>query len=162
MKIKILRGFFYIVAAVGYIFGLQYMEASVSMIIRAAGGLVENDRGEVLFIYRRNKWDLPKGKIEDGELPDECALREVKEETGIRELELGSFLLITCHRYEEQGAEILKETHWYKMKAAGDQPMVPQLEEDITALKWVGKKQLDEMKQNTYPNILEVLIAGGH
>jgi hypothetical protein len=58
--------------------------------------------------------------------------------------------------------EILKETHWYKMKAAGDQPMVPQLEEDITALKWVGKKQLDEMKQNTYPNILEVLIAGGH
>ncbi len=138
------------------------MESSVTKIIQAAGGLVENDRGEVLFMLRRNKWDLPKGKTEPGEMADECALREVKEETGIGELELGSFLLITQHRYEEQGMEILKETHWYRMKAAGDQPLVPQLEEEITVLRWVGEKQLGEMKQNTYPNILDVLKAGGY
>ncbi len=138
------------------------MEASVTRIIQAAGGLVENDRGELLFMLRRNKWDLPKGKTEPGELPHECALREVKEETGIQELKLGSFLLVTAHRYEEQGVEILKETHWYRMKAAGDQPLVPQLEEDITVLRWVGEMQLEEMKQNTYSNILDVLKAGGH
>jgi 8-oxo-dGTP pyrophosphatase MutT (NUDIX family) len=137
-------------------------EEPASRIIRAAGGLVQNERGEVLFIYRRNKWDLPKGKIDAGESPEECAVREVQEETGMREVILKDFLLITHHTYEESGKNILKETHWFRMLASGEQELIPQAEEDITGLKWVRQDGFAEMIQNTYPNILEVLKKAGY
>jgi 8-oxo-dGTP pyrophosphatase MutT (NUDIX family) len=133
-----------------------------SRIIRAAGGLVQNERGAILFMFRRNKWDLPKGKIDAGESPEECAVREVQEETGIGEVALKDFLLITHHTYEENGTSILKETHWFRMFATGDQELIPQIEEDITELKWVDAGGLAEMLGNTYPNILEVLKKAGY
>jgi 8-oxo-dGTP pyrophosphatase MutT (NUDIX family) len=131
------------------------------ILVQAAGGLVQNERGEVLFMFRRGKWDLPKGKLDPGETLESCALREVTEETGVGQLELIKFLLITEHEYEERGLAILKETHWYLMKTNGDQPLVPQAEEDISELRWIGPSDFKIVQRNTYPSIIEVLKAGG-
>ncbi|HEY4154471.1 MAG TPA: NUDIX hydrolase [Puia sp.] len=138
------------------------MKEPASRIIRAAGGLIANEQGNILFIFRRNKWDLPKGKMDGGETPEECALREVEEETGIHEIELGEFLLITHHTYAENGLGILKETHWFRMKASGAARLIPQLEEQITEIRWIAPGEFDLVKQNTFPNILEVLHAAGY
>ena len=130
--------------------------------ILAGGGLVENERGEILFMYRREKWDLPKGKLDPGETIEACALREVQEETGLREVTLGDLLIITRHEYEEKGMEILKETHWFRMKADSGSPLVPQAEEQITDLRWVDLKNFDTVTGNTYANIRELLTFAGY
>ncbi|HCL83820.1 MAG TPA: hypothetical protein DIC22_07590 [Chitinophagaceae bacterium] len=131
------------------------------ILIRAGGGLVVNEKGEVLFMFRRGKWDLPKGKLDPGETLEACALREVTEETGVQKPELIKFLLITEHEYEERGLAIRKKTYWYLMKTNSHQPLVPQFEEDITELKWIGPDDYKIVQQNTYPGIIEVLKAGG-
>jgi len=113
-------------------------------------------------MFRRGKWDLPKGKLDPGESLESCAQREVKEETGISNLELLRFLLITQHEYEERGQVILKETHWWLMKANSNQKLIPQTEEDITELKWIGPSDFEIIYQNTYPGILDVMKAGGY
>jgi 8-oxo-dGTP pyrophosphatase MutT (NUDIX family) len=132
------------------------------ILIKAAGGLVINNNGEILFMFRRGKWDLPKGKLDPGESLESCAKREVIEETGVSQLELVRFLLITEHEYEDRGDLILKETHWWLMKTNGNQPLIPQREEDITELKWIEPPDLKMVQQNTYPGILDVLRAGGY
>jgi 8-oxo-dGTP pyrophosphatase MutT (NUDIX family) len=145
---------------VGFIFNGK-MDKENRMVIQAGGGLVENEKGEFLFMFRRGKWDLPKGKLDPGESLESCAIREVEEETGIRAIELKKFLLITEHAYTERGVALLKETHWWLMKTNGNQPLVPQTEEDITELRWIGRRDLKMVLQNTYPGIIEVLKAGG-
>jgi 8-oxo-dGTP pyrophosphatase MutT (NUDIX family) len=125
--------------------------------IEAAGGLVENEKGEWLFIFRREKWDLPKGKLDDGESIDACAIREVEEETGLHHVKIVGDLGKTWHAYHEHGKFCLKQSAWYKMKVTGNQNLVPQTEEDITSIKWLAPGQLDEVMQNTYPSIKEVL-----
>jgi 8-oxo-dGTP pyrophosphatase MutT (NUDIX family) len=137
------------------------MDKTEGIFIKAAGGLVVNEKDEVLFMFRRGKWDLPKGKLDPGETLEECALREVMEETGVVELILKKFLLVTRHDYEERGKWISKESHWYLMKTTSDQPLIPQTEEDITELKWVGVTELKTIIRNTYPSIVEVLTEGG-
>jgi len=112
-------------------------------------------------MFRRGKWDLPKGKLDPGESLESCAQREVKEETGISHLELVRFLIVTKHEYEEDGQIISKETHWWLMKSNGNQILIPQTEEDITELKWIGPSDFKIVQQNTYPSILDVLRAGG-
>ncbi len=131
-------------------------------LIKAGGGLVENEKNEVLFIFRRGKWDLPKGKLDRGETLEQCAIREVKEETGIKELKPIRFLLTTVHEYEERGVEILKESHWWLMKTEGNQPLKPQIEEGITEIKWIRPPDFKIVLQNTYPLILDVLRAAGY
>jgi ADP-ribose pyrophosphatase YjhB (NUDIX family) len=138
------------------------MENVNRILIQAAGGLVLNEKGEVLFMFRRGKWDLPKGKVDAGETLEDCALREVEEETGVGQLKLGKFLLITEHDYEERGKSIRKISHWYLMNANSHQPLIPQTAEDITELKWMGPVDFKMVAQNTYPAILEVLRAGGY
>ena len=132
------------------------------ILIKAGGGLVINKNDGILFMFRRGKWDLPKGKLDPGESLESCAKREVIEETGVSQLELVRFLLITEHEYEERGDLILKETHWWLMKTNGNQPLIPQREEDITELKWIEPPDLKMVQQNTYPGILDVLRAGGY
>ena len=94
-------------------------------IVQAAGGLVVNERKEILMIFRRGKWDLPKGKLDKGETLADCAVREVEEETGLQKIKLISPLIITYHTYHEGTKFILKESHWYNMKVSGEQKLIP-------------------------------------
>lgn len=126
-------------------------------LVTAAGGLVENDKGEYLLIYRRGKWDLPKGKLDPGETIEQCAVREVEEETGLQQPELGKLLTITYHTYNEFGKHILKDSHWYKMNVKGPQNTTPQTEEDILEIKWVKKKEIGKYMNDTFPSIKDVL-----
>jgi len=128
-------------------------------LIKAAGGLVKNGAGEILLILRRGKWDLPKGKLDKGETLEACALREVSEETGLKNLELGQLIQITFHTYSLFGKHILKETHWYAMTAKGKESLVPQTEEDITEIRWVKKTELKKYLSNTFETIAEILSA---
>jgi 8-oxo-dGTP pyrophosphatase MutT (NUDIX family) len=137
------------------------MKDENKIFIQAGGGLVENERREVLFIFRRGKWDLPKGKLDEGESLEQCAIREVEEETGVGQLQLIRFLLITEHEYVERGMKILKETHWWLMKTVGSQTLIPQTEEDITGIKWIGSANFNLVLQNTYPAIVDVLKSAG-
>lgn len=125
----------------------------------AAGGLVYNDKNELLMIFRRGKWDLPKGKLDEGETIEACAVREVQEETGLQEVEIKSFAGITYHEYFEPriNDDVLKEAHWYIMYAPGIQPLVPQTEEDIEVIEWVDKKNIPLKLENSYANIAEIL-----
>jgi 8-oxo-dGTP pyrophosphatase MutT (NUDIX family) len=125
--------------------------------IIAAGGIVQNEEGKILFQYRRGKWDLPKGKLEEGETIEECAVREVEEETGLKNIQLGELIGTTNHSYVERGKEIDKETHWFAMKIEGEQNLVPQLEEDILELKWVSEHELSPYLADTFPNITQIV-----
>ncbi|MBL7748669.1 MAG: NUDIX domain-containing protein [Chitinophagaceae bacterium] len=126
-------------------------------LVLAGGGLVENEKKEVLLIHRRGKWDLPKGKLDKGETLEKCALREVEEETGLTGVQLLAPLLITYHTYHEGTKFILKESHWYTMQVKGQQTLVPQLEEQIHAIEWVPKKKLGPYMQDCFPSVTDVL-----
>jgi 8-oxo-dGTP pyrophosphatase MutT (NUDIX family) len=125
--------------------------------IIAAGGIVENEERKILFQFRRGKWDLPKGKLDEGETIEECAVREVEEETGLRNISLGELIGITHHSYAEKGKDIDKETHWYAMKVEGEQKLIPQIAEDIHELKWISEHELSPYLSNTFPNIIEIV-----
>ena len=127
--------------------------------IIAAGGLVFNEKNELLMIFRRGKWDLPKGKLDEAETIEDCAIREVKEETGLENVTLGNFAGITFHEYFEPriNDDVLKESHWYKMHAAGNQPLIPQTEEDIEIIEWVDTKHIPLKLENSYANIVEII-----
>jgi 8-oxo-dGTP pyrophosphatase MutT (NUDIX family) len=116
-----------------------------------------NNNNDVLLIYRRGKWDLPKGKLDKGETIEDCAMREVMEETGLKNVVLESALLVTYHTYHEGTKFILKESHWYAMKVNGEQKLVPQTEEDIVEIKWVKPGDLKNYYHNTFPSVIDVL-----
>lgn len=124
--------------------------------IEAAGGLINNDNGEFLFIYRHNKWDLPKGKLEKNELPEKAAVRECQEECGLKNITLNNFLLNTYHIYQLKKDWVLKKTYWYSM-LCNETNLVPQLEESITEVGWKNKTEIPAMLSNTYHNIVDVL-----
>jgi ADP-ribose pyrophosphatase YjhB (NUDIX family) len=127
--------------------------------IHAAGGLVVNKEQQILFMMRRGKWDLPKGKMEEGETPETAALREIEEETGLMDLLLVHPLIQTYHLYEEKNQWMLKTSHWYLVLARKTDSMKPQAEEDITALHWFDRDQLYLAEQNTFANIRLVMQA---
>ena len=129
----------------------------MSVKIIAGGGIVANEENKILFQFRRGKWDLPKGKLEDGEKIEDCALREVEEETGLQNIHLGKLVGVTTHYYNENGRDIEKETHWFTMTISGEQQLVPQLEEDITELRWVAQDEMTDYLSNTFPNIEEII-----
>lgn len=124
--------------------------------INAGGGLVMNDRGEYLLIFRNGIWDLPKGKQEPNEDIRETALREVEEECGMTRLEIRELICVTHHCYHQHGNFILKHTYWYKMIHTGYCTPKPQLEENIQKCIWVKKEDLPRYLSDTYPSILEV------
>lgn len=131
------------------------IQKKMSDTIEAAGGIVLNEQKEMLAIFRHKRWDLPKGKIEKDEKRKEAALREVKEECGIFELEVGEKAGQTYHSYNEEGRRILKITHWFYMKAAKDQPIKPQAEEGITEIRWVEPSFFNDVNIPSYNSIRE-------
>lgn len=128
--------------------------------IKAGGGIVKNKNNEYLFIYRRKKWDLPKGKCDEGEEISACALREVKEETGLQDLILLEKFMITYHCYIEDQL-YLKETYWYLM-STGDQYLHPQKEEGITKAIWVHPNNIQFQLEKTYESIKDIFKELGH
>ena len=122
-------------------------------VIVAGGGLVLNNHNDVLFIYRGNKWDLPKGRIEEGEEIEETAIREVEEECGIENLTIKRKLLVTYHLFAQQNQYRLKETHWYLMHSDYEGILTPQLEEGITDVAFKNGKEIKKALKNTYENI---------
>jgi len=130
-------------------------------LIEAAGGLVTNEKDEYLFIYRNDKWDLPKGKIEKDETVKDAAVREVEEECGIKINSLGKKLCKTYHVYLSRGEVVLKKTHWFKMDCKGFFKLKPQLEEGITDVRWFEAHHVEPIIANTFPSIMDVLVKEG-
>lgn len=128
---------------------------SLFRIIEAAGGIVNNPEGDILFIKRLGKWDLPKGKMEKGESREESAVREIEEETGLKDVELVKPINTTYHIYvERNGEKILKCTHWFDMNFNGEDTSKPQIEEGITEVAWKNTAQIEnEVFPSTFQNI---------
>lgn len=122
----------------------------------AAGGLVVNDNDEILMIFRRNRWDFPKGKVEKGEPISVTAQREVKEETGVNATIIDDIPLSTFHLYQFGTNIILKETFWFRMIIAENSELIPQREEDITQVAWVPRSQVCSYLQNSYSSLREL------
>ncbi len=129
-------------------------------VLEAAGGVVQNPSGELLVFYRRGSWDMPKGKIDPGETPEQAALREVEEETGLRHLTLGAFVMHTYHTYEQKGKQYLKKTWWYRMTTAQNDT-IPQTEEDIEEIRWVNPSEWLETEKAVYGSIRDVIEMAG-
>jgi 8-oxo-dGTP pyrophosphatase MutT (NUDIX family) len=129
----------------------------ICKIIAAAGGIVESNTGKILAIHRRGSWDLPKGKIENGETIEAAAIREVEEETGITVLELKKKITTTYHTYRtKSGKLVLKPSHWYHMLAAEGE-LTPQVEEDIEQAVWIDREVLLNKNEPIYTTIVEVI-----
>ncbi|MCO6462123.1 MAG: NUDIX domain-containing protein [Saprospiraceae bacterium] len=136
---------------------LKALKSEIKEII-AGGGIVFNEFNEVLFIYRRGYWDLPKGKHEKNESIEQTSIREVEEETGISGLQLGRYLGDTYHLFKTQrnGNYFLKKTYWYKMTTHKQQIKV-QKEEDIDDAVWLPIPTFLKECKPTFNNILDIL-----
>lgn len=119
----------------------------------AGGGKVYNSINEVLFIYRNNKWDLPKGKTEHNESIEETAIREVEEETGVNGLKITKPLPTTYHIFKRNGKHKIKVTYWFEMTTNFDGKLYPQEKEGITKVKWLDDKSSQKALENSYANI---------
>ena len=126
-------------------------------VIFASGGIVKNDNNQILFIYRRGKWDLPKGKAEKGESIRETAVREVIEETGIEKLKIDKYFSNTYHIVRNNKKYFLKETSWFLMSSNFKGKLKPQLNEGIKSVKWKTFDDAKKIKKKTYGNISIIL-----
>jgi 8-oxo-dGTP pyrophosphatase MutT (NUDIX family) len=126
-------------------------------LIQAAGGLVYTKDHEVLLIFRRGKWDMPKGKLDEGEELEACAIREINEETGLKSLKLTKSLQVTYHTYFEREKHILKESHWYLVECNRKTELTPQTEEDIEKCEWVPISNVEAYTGNMHASIVDVL-----
>lgn len=119
----------------------------------AGGGKVYNAKGEILFIYRNDKWDLPKGKAERKESIEETAIREVEEETGVEGLTITKELSTTYHIFKRNGKHKIKITYWFEMKTKFNGKLYPQINEGITKVEWLNEKESQKALENSYANI---------
>ena len=126
-------------------------------LVEAAGGLVEHQSGKFLFIYRNDKWDLPKGKVEEKEILIDGAVREVMEETGVKDLIVKKNLNHTYHLFSRNGKYKLKKTYWYLMTTSYDGILQPQFDEGIVKAEWKTKEEIPHLMENAYNNIKMLL-----
>ncbi len=132
------------------------------VVIDAAGGIVQNEKQDILVINRLGKWDLPKGKLEKNETAAEAAVREVQEECGLSELDLVKKVGSSWHMYRSPfhlfpDNLVLKETHWFAMKYRGGEKPTPQLEEEIIEARWLKQSEMDLFFENTYPSLIDLM-----
>jgi 8-oxo-dGTP pyrophosphatase MutT (NUDIX family) len=120
---------------------------------KAGGGLVFNKNGDVLFIFRNGKWDLPKGGTEKGEEIEETSLREVEEETGVTGLKISRKLQKTYHVFKRNGSYRLKITHWFEMTTDFEGTPIPQANEGIEKVAWLNPSEIKQALNNSYENI---------
>lgn len=125
--------------------------------IEAAGGLVVNELGQILFIYRNSKWDLPKGKMEMNETKELTAIREVEEECGLKVSSLNRHLVTTYHTYSLGKKKILKANYWYMMSASSQQRLSPQQDENIEKAEWKNLEDVSELLKTSYDSIKDVV-----
>ena len=123
----------------------------------AGGGKVYNDNGDILFIYRNDKWDLPKGKVDGKETIEETALREVEEETHVRDLKIVKPLETTYHIFKRNGRHRIKITYWFEMTTSYSGKLEPQEDEGITEVAWLNPEQTQKALENSYANIRVLL-----
>ena len=126
-------------------------------IIYACGGVVYN-KENLLMILRNGIWDLPKGKKENNETDEQCAVREVMEECGVENLVLEKYLKKTYHTYDFNGEKVLKITSWFLMHSNYDGELTPQLNEGIEHVCWVSKSQISKNLKNSFNNIIDLLL----
>ena len=124
--------------------------------VEAAGGIVKR-KEKYLFIKRNGLWDIPKGKLENNESPEEGALREIEEECGISNFTINKHITTTYHTYEYKGIPTLKKTYWFSFKYDGPKKGNPQLEEGITKIAWKKKEDMNKILENTYASIADVI-----
>ena len=122
-------------------------------VVKAGGGLVFNKKGEVLFIFRNGKWDLPKGGTEKKETMEETAMREVEEETGVNGLKIVKKLTKTYHVFKRNGRYKLKQTYWFEMKTNFEGTPEGQIEEGIEKVAWIKPSEIESILENSYENI---------
>ncbi len=122
-------------------------------VIKAAGGVVQNTKNEFLFIYKGGKWDLPKGGIDKNETPEQAAIREVEEETGISKLQITNALTNTYHIFKQNNEYKLKITYWFKMQTKDTKFPTPQTNEGIEKAEWINKKDINEYLKLSYQNV---------
>ncbi len=125
----------------------------------AAGGWVWNEHKELLMIFREGHWDLPKGHLDEGETIEECAMREVEEETGVSNLEIESKIAISRHVYEYKGRMVLKITHWFQMKTKKGDQLVPQTVEGIEKVEWVSQNDIENYFNQSWKSLKEVYYS---
>ena len=132
---------------------------SMFMQVNAGGGLVRNRDGKYLMIFRKGFWDLPKGKQEEGETIEECALREVGEETGLNGLKLGGLICETHHTFNIYGPPTIKHTRWFEMEYEGDGMPEPEADEGITEVAWLTKEEALDRAAGSFASIREVILT---
>jgi 8-oxo-dGTP pyrophosphatase MutT (NUDIX family) len=125
--------------------------------IKAAGGIVKNFKNDILFIYKQNHWDLPKGKVDKGEKKRAAAIREISEECGLQELEITRKISNTYHIAKLRGRFVIKKTYWYEMTAMDHQNLKPDTDEGITDLKWIDPLKETWIVNALYRNLKELL-----
>lgn len=131
----------------------EKFKKEIPLVVAAGGKVVHNDSGKVLFIYRNDKWDLPKGKLDKGEEIEDAAIREIEEETGVNGLKIDHFLTKTYHIFRRGGMYKLKETYWYQMSTDYSGKLIAQENEGITKVKWKGSKKTKKALKKSYANI---------
>ncbi len=125
--------------------------------VEAAGGLVRHSSGKYLFIEKNGKWDMPKGHIERGETPDNCAVREVHEECGICNHKIIKPLEPSYHTYMWEGISYLKKTHWFLMSYDEEIIFNPQTEEGITRVKWLWPDELNNIRSTIWLSLNDLI-----
>ncbi len=158
---EFLAGKFRLIVLLGEVDKIWPWFQSCFQVIKAAGGIVRSDSG-YLFIYRRGRWDLPKGKIEEGESAKSAAVREVCEETGLKYVKISGDFPSTWHVYynsfkQNPMTAMLKKTYWFLMESSDKQILIPESGEDIELVKWFNREDLGIVEQNTFANLLPLI-----
>jgi 8-oxo-dGTP pyrophosphatase MutT (NUDIX family) len=123
---------------------------------RSAGAIIfqKNKETEYLLLhYQSGHWDFPKGNIEKGEKEEETVKREIKEETGIEDIEFSpDFREVIKYFYKLKGKTIFKTVVFYLAKTKTKEVKISW---EHIGYKWLPYQQA--LGQLTFKNAKEIL-----